>query len=67
LAFWSSRGSLALAVAATIDGKASKLTAIMVYTGRLIAMLGSSAAYSLLNRAAGGTFCGGLTNQRSSL
>ena len=40
--------SLALAVAAAIDGKASKLTAIIVYTGGLIAMLGCSAAYSLL-------------------
>jgi hemolysin III len=41
-------GWLALVVAAAIDGKASKLTAIIVYTGRSIAMLGCSAAYSLL-------------------
>jgi len=41
-------GSLALIVAAAIDGKASKLTAIIVYTGGLIAMLGCSAAYNVL-------------------
>ena len=41
-------GSLALLVAAVIDGKASKLTAIIVYTTGLIAMLGCSAAYNIL-------------------
>jgi hemolysin III len=40
-------GSLALIVAVAIDGKASKLTAIIVYTGGLIAMLSCSAAYNV--------------------
>jgi hemolysin III len=42
-------GSLVLLVAVAIDGKAAKLTAIIVYTGGLIAMLGCSAAYHVLH------------------
>lgn len=41
-------GSLALIVAVAIDGRASKLAAIIVYTGGLIAMLSCSAAYNVL-------------------
>jgi predicted membrane channel-forming protein YqfA (hemolysin III family) len=47
-------GSLDLVVAAAIDGKTSKLTAIVVYTGGLIAMLGCSRPTVCSSRAASG-------------
>src|SRR5215471_2913926 len=51
-------GSLALIVAAAIDGKASKLTAIIVYTGGLIAMLGCARPRPALGRDLFGTRLG---------
>jgi hemolysin III len=42
-------GASALIVAVAIDGRASKLAAISIYAGGLIAMLGCSAAYNVLH------------------